>query len=71
MSKITTHLNGEELIVWKGFKTNENEVIIMDEYTKLGNFKEFRVVIEPSLLKFWIAECGLLDKLDIDIDENY
>ena len=71
MSTITTHLNGEELIAWKGFKTNENEVIIMDEDAKFGNFEEFRVVIEPSLLKFWIEECGLLDKLDIDKAEIY
>ena len=25
MSTITTSLNGEELMVWKGFKINENE----------------------------------------------
>lgn len=68
MSKITTHFNGEELIAWNGFKTNENEVIIMEEGTKLGGLEEFRVVIEPSLLKYWIEECGLLDTLDIDID---
>ena len=71
MSTITTSLNGEELMVWKGFKINENEVIIMDEDSKLGDFEEFRVLIEPSLLKFWIEECGLLDELDIDIDEIY
>ena len=71
MSTITTSLNGEELMVWKGFKINENEVIIMDEDSKLGDFEEFRVLIEPSLLKFWIEECGLLDELDIDTDEIY
>ena len=71
MSTRTTSLNGEELMVWKGFKINENEVIIMDEDSKLGDFEEFRVLIEPSLLKFWIEECGLLDELDIDIDEIY
>ena len=71
MSTITTSLNGEELMVWKGFKINENEVIIMDEDSKLGDFEEFRVLIEPSLLRFWIEECGLLDGLGIDIDEIY
>ena len=69
MSTITTHFNGEELIVWNGFKINESEVIIMEEGTKLGGLEEFRVVIEPSLLKYWIEECDLFDKLNIDIGE--
>lgn len=65
MSAITTHIDGEELKVLKGFKLNDGEVLISDS-DKMGDLEEVRVVIEPSLLKYWIEECGLLEELGIE-----
>lgn len=65
MSNITTHLDGEKLKVLKGFKLSNNEVLISD-CDKFGDCEEIRVVIEPSLIKFWIEEEDLLKELDID-----
>ena len=65
MSVITTHIDGEELKVLKGFKLSDGEVLISDA-DKMGDLEEVRVVIESSLLKYWIEECGLLEELGID-----
>lgn len=65
MSVITTHIDGEELKVLKGFKLSDGEVLISDS-DKMGDLEEVRVVIEPSLLKYWIEECGLLEELGIE-----
>lgn len=65
MSVITTHIDGEELKVLKGFKLSDGEVLISDA-DKMGDLEEVRVVIEPSLLKYWIEECGLLEELGIE-----
>ena len=58
-------LDGEKLKVLKGFKTDNNEVLISD-CDKFGDYPEVRVVIEPSLIKYWITDCGLLEELGID-----
>ena len=65
MSVITTHIDGEELKVLKGFKLSDGEVLISDA-DKMGDLEEVRVVIEPSLLKYWIEEYGLLEELGIE-----
>ena len=65
MSVITTHIDGEELKVLKGFKLSDGEVLISDA-DKMGDLEEVRVVIESSLLKYWIEECGLLEELGIE-----
>ena len=65
MSIITTSIDGEKLKVVNGFVLNEGEVLVSDADT-IGDLKKVRVVIEPSLLKFWIEECGLLEELGID-----
>lgn len=65
MSIITTHIDGEELKVLKGFKLSENEVIISDA-DQLGDLEPIRVVIEPSLIKYWIEERGLLKEVGVE-----
>lgn len=65
MSKITTHIDGEELKVLHGFIMNEGEVLITDA-DKLGDFEKVRVVIEPSYIKYLVEECDLLEECGID-----
>lgn len=65
MSAITTHIDGEKLKVLNGFIINDGEVLVSDA-SRLGDFEKVRVVIEPSLLKYWIEECDLLGELGID-----
>ena len=65
MSTITTHIDGEKVKVLKGFKINDKEVLISDS-DRIGDCEEIRVIIEPSLMKFWIEACDLLKELGID-----
>ena len=65
MSTITTHINGEKVKVLNGFVMNEGEILATDA-CQLGDLKKVRVIIEPSLLKYWIEECGLLEELGVD-----
>lgn len=65
MSKITTHIDGEELKVANGFVLNDGEILLSDA-DQLGDLKKVRVVIEPSLLRYWIEECDLLGQLGIE-----
>lgn len=66
MSKITTHIDGEKLKVLNGFILNEGEVLATDS-PKFGDCEKVRVVIEPSLLRYWITECNLLEELGLNV----
>ena len=69
-----TKLNEEKLKVLTGFKLGDD--ILISDSDHMYNFDEetgerkevekVRVIIEPSLLKFWIEECGLLEELGIN-----
>lgn len=65
MSKITTHIDGEELKVLNGFIMNEGEIFVTDA-DKLGELKKVRVVIEPSFIKYLVEECDLLEECGIN-----
>lgn len=70
MSIITTKINGEKLKVLKGFKTNECEILISDS-DSIGELEEVRVVIEPSLIRYWLEECDLADEVGVDLNRYF
>lgn len=57
-------IDGEKVKELKGYKMEEGSILISDGV--LVGKEEVRVIIEPSLIKFWIEECGLLDELNIN-----
>jgi predicted Ser/Thr protein kinase len=66
-------IDGEKLKKLKGFKIG-NEILISDSDSMTttdanGNqvkAEEVAVLIEPSLIKYWITDCGLLDELGVN-----
>lgn len=62
---ITLSIDGEKVKVFKGFKLSTGEILISDA-DKLGDCEEVRVIIEPSLIKYWVEECNLLEECGID-----
>ena len=62
---ITLSIDGEKVKVFKGFKLPTNEILISDS-DKIEDFEEVRVIIEPSLIKYWVEECNLLEEYGID-----
>lgn len=67
-------LDGKKVKELTGFKLG-NDILISDSdqmwtiNEETGERKEaekVRVIIEPSLLRFWIKECNLLEELGIE-----
>ena len=60
-------IDGEKLMTLKGYKMEDGEILIVDKDTTLPDKEEVVIKIEPSLLKFWIHDRGLLDDLGLDV----
>lgn len=56
---------GEKVKELKGYKMEEGSILISDG--EILDKEKVRVIIEPSLIKYWIEECGLLNELNIDV----
>ena len=62
---ITLSIDGEKVKAFKGFKLSTGEILISDA-DKIGDCEEVRVIIEPSLIKYWVEELNLLEECGID-----
>lgn len=62
---ITLSIDGEKVKAFKGFKLSTGEILISDA-DKIGDCEEVRVIMEPSLIKYWVEEFNLLEECGID-----